>query len=526
MLTSSGTSSPLPLPSARLADLWPYALLALAAFAAYFNVYENTFLLDDEFLLIKNNWLQGWDHLGDIFISSTTAGSGGADSFYRPLQIFCYFVLYKLFGLSSVAVHAFNVLLHAVNACLLFTLAERLGLKRIAALFATLLWAAHPIHTEAVTYMSATADPLHVVFVLGALLAWKADNFRAQALSAALFILGLLAKETAIVFPALLVIYLLFCHARGSGHPSQGVSGGGSVRWVPAFAGVTVQTWPLWLIALLYLIARGTVLDFDNTYQFYPQTNVYTESIFVRFFTFLGTLPGYFQLLFAPLGLHMERATPVFIRFDHPMVMTGAVLAAVPFALLIATLKRPHSTVLWALLFAFAWFFTAYFPCSGIVIPVNSFFLEHWMYLPSIGLVLGGGMALMKIVNNRKTLQLITAGAACIALFFLFLLTWQQNITWRDPITFYSYILRFEPGTARVHNNIAMAYDEAGQDPMAATHYEQAIKIDDHYAQTRYNLARLLLKNGRKQEAVQHLKRALEINPRFAPAEKLLDIIK
>jgi protein O-mannosyl-transferase len=502
MPTSSGTSS-ISLPSARLASLWPYLVLALAAFLAYFNVYENTFLLDDEFLLIKNTWLQGWDHLGDIFVSSTTAGAGGYDSFYRPLQIFSYFLLYKFFGLSTVAVHAFNVLLHAVNACLVFALATRLGLQRLPALFATLLWVAHPIHTEAVTYMSATADPLHVGFVLGALLAWKSDNFRAQALSAGLFILGLLAKETAVVFPALLLVTL-------------------SYNRQAFWSRTHLQTWPLWLTAVLYLAARGTILDLDDTYQFYPRSNVYTESVFVRFFTFLGTLPGYFQLLLAPLGLHMERNTPVYIRFDHPAVMTGAVLLAVPFALLAATLKNRKNSLLWALLFAFAWFFAAYFPCSGIVIPVNSFFLEHWMYLPSIGLVLGGALLLMPVLENKKTLQSIAGGATCIALFFLFLLTWQQNITWRDPITFYSYILRFEPGSARVHNNIAMAYDAAGQNPLARTHYEHAIAIDDTYAQTHHNLARLLLKSGQKEEAVKHLKRALEINPRFAPSTELL----
>jgi tetratricopeptide (TPR) repeat protein len=343
--------------------------------------------------------------------------------------------------------------------------------------------------------------------VLGALLAWKSDDFRSQAFAAVLFILGLLAKETAVVFPVLLLVVLFY-----------------KKRYL--WSRTHLQTWPLWLITAAYLIARGTVLDLDQTYQFYQEKNVYTDSILVRFYTFLATLPDYFQLLFAPSNLHMERQTSVYIAFDHPKVMMGAAILALPLLFLIAALKRPQGTVLWAFLFAFLWFFAAYFPCSGIVIPVNSFFLEHWMYLPTIGLFLGGGAVLGALLENRKILRVIaTAAVGTIAACFL-LLTLQQNLTWRDPVTFYSYILRFEKGTARVHNNLAMAYEDRGESQKALTHYARAIETEDVYAQTHHNIARLLLRNQRPDQAVQHLRRALQINPRFAPAENLLKALE
>jgi tetratricopeptide (TPR) repeat protein len=488
-------------PAEFLPHWWPYALLALVAVLAYINVYPNTFLFDDEFLLVKNTYLHSWKHLGDIFTSTTTAGFGGKDSFYRPLQIFSYFIVTQIFGFEKYAFHGLNVLIHALNACLLFALARKLNFHRMAALLASLIWCVQPIHTEAVTYMSGTADLLAALFMFGGLLAWNDKGFRPQFNAALCLILALLSKETAVVFPALLVLVLW-------------VQDG--FTWKRA-----AKTWPLWVMALGYVALRATLFNFAGDFSFYKTANIYTQNFDYRIYSFLATLPDYLRILVLPFDLHMDRASNVFTSLLLLKPLLGLLIIVFSAGIITLALKHPARRGTKAFAFGILWFFAAYFPCMGIFIPVNAIFLEHWMYLPAAGLFLGIGEGTARGLKNETAKAVVAVTAAVMKVCF-FILTLEQNAVWRDPMTFYSHILSYEDGTARVHNNIAMAYDDMDQSALAMQHYKKAVEYEDNYAQTHYNLARLYLKLGMAQEAKAELERALAIDPDFTRATEML----
>ena len=90
-----------------------------------------------------------------------------------------------------------------------------------------------------------------------------------------------------------------------------------------------------------------------------------------------------------------------------------------------------------------------------------------------------------------------------------------RNRDWRNPIIFYNNILKYASGTARVHNNLAMAYVDENDLIKAEKHYLKAIEISDIYAQTHYNLAMLYLKTNREKKAVEQLLKSIEINKNF-----------
>ncbi len=459
--------------------------LALAVIGAYANVYGNGFLLDDEFLLQKNRFITDWEYFGRIFTSSSTMGAGGQDSFYRPMQTLAYFIVHQIFGLRPWAFHALNVLLHVLNAFLIFKLGtERLKVSAPFIFAATLLWALHPVHTEAVTYLSATADPLHSAFMLLGLLA-----FPRMWLASLYFIAGLLSKESAIVFPVMCMVMIA-------------IEAEKPLDWR-----AYLKTWPLWLIAIIYLILRKTVLDFDDTFSFYAEPNIYTESMWFRFLTFLATLPAYLSLLFWPTGLHMERNFPVFTSWLTWPTVLGTIILLLAFWGWFRERKnpiRPYSLM-------GLWFFAAHIPHTGVLLPVNSLFLEHWLYFPSIGFFLGGARRLSSLKKvPRWSPVLVGVIAANLAV-----LTFQQNRVWADPITFYEHILSHTRGTQRVHNNLGMAYSDAGQDDKAIEQYLKAIAIRDNVPHAHHNLAELYMKRGEYQTALVHLHRAVEINPRF-----------
>lgn len=478
-----------------------------AVLAVYSNVYGNTFLFDDEFLIQKNKFLTSLEFLPNIFSTSSTAGFGGTDSFFRPLQIFLYLLVVQLFGLSTAAFHGLNIFLHIINAGLVFMLAQRFGVPRVPAFFAALIWAVHPLHTEAVTYMSATADPLYTGFVLIGVLLWGRAG-KANIVPMACFILGLLSKETAIVFPALVCVLLFFENAE-------------RCRLKTYF-----QTWPCWAVAFGYLIARATFLDFDDSYAFYQEENPYTQHIHLRVFTFLSTLVDYARLLFVPTDLHMDRIMKVPASFFMPKVLAGAGILFAWATLCLFFFRQKKEKVFLPLVLAGAWFLAAYFPHSGIVVPVNALILEHWMYLPSMGLVIGGALLLVHLPQYGQgvsrellcTLALLAAGAFSV-------MTWEQNKIWQSPLTFYPHILKFETGSARVFNNLAMAYEDVGRVVEAEETYRKAIAAWDVYPQTHYNLGNLMLRKGETEGAVWHYQRALELNKRFDRAAHMLEQI-
>jgi tetratricopeptide (TPR) repeat protein len=477
----------------------PFVLLLLAVFLTYANCFSNQFLFDDEFLIIRNSFLRQWSTFFEIFSASSTTGAGGVDSFYRPLQTVCYLLVYQIFGLSPLGYHLLNVGLHACNALLTAVLGVRLGFRRDAVIFAALLWALHPVHTEAVTYMSATADTLYAFFcLLGCVILLPSFTKWRVASALAAFFCGLLSKEAALVFPALAIAVRLATAEK---------------KWSWRTYAFTL---PFWFLAGFYLVARKTFLNFDDTFTFFKSANIYSENFLVRLSTFFATVPAYLSLLVWPTGLHMERNFPVFASPLFAPVIAGAVLVAA--TLFQVGLARGRWGV--ALSFGFLWFWAAHAPHTGVLIPVNSLFLEHWLYLPTAGLFLGVAQSVGSLLERaspvwRLTLTRLTAGFAILCVVFLGMKTRAQNEVWASPVSFYTNILEHNPKAVRAHNNLAMAYSDLHQLDKAMEHYLKGIEISDEYAQTHYNLALLYFEKNEPAQAVIHLRRAVVINPNF-----------
>ncbi len=440
--------------------------IILLTLLSYSNTYKNEFLWDDEFLIQKNQFVQKMDFL-NLLTTPSGAGAGRYDNFYRPTQLIVYSLIYRLFKLNELPYHLINILLHTSNSILILALIKKITGKQNIAFITALLWATHPVHTEAVTYISGTADPLSLFFALISFLLFT----KSIILSSAFFILALLSKETIIILPL-----LIFLHKKDK------------------------KIIILSAIAVIYIILRITTLNFDNTLNFYNEQNVYTENIYYRMLTFTASLPYYYSFLLYPVDLHMERGFPIFTS-----ILSIPVLLSIIILLILFLTKKDNTTKLGIL-----WFLISFLPMSGII-PVNSLLLEHWLYVPSIGFFL----IIANIIKKYKRILIPI-------IIILISLTLVRNFDWRDSITFYNNILKHENGSARVYNNLAMAYAEEDNFKAAEEHYLKAIQTNDNYAETRYNLASLYIKQGKASEAITNLKRSIEINPNFYYSYNLL----
>lgn len=470
----------------RRAALLHGLLLGAVGVAVYANALTGEFLYDDEFLIQRNRFITSCAFLKDIFTTDLTAGAYRPSNFYRPLQTLAYLLVYPFSGYRVLGYHLLNVLLHAVNALLVWRLAAGLLASPMAAFAAGLLFVVHPVHTSAVAYISGTADPLAAVFTLLALLAHLRGS---RWLSVASFALALLSKEVALIVPGLMLVVDVFRRA--------------PLRW---------RAYWLHLAALaVYALARLTVFNFTGTLNPYKEANLYTQHLEYRLFTFLASLGEYVKVLTVPLDLQYDRAQVVFVSFWLLPVMLPTVIALALTYLAWRSWRHRRLPFL-----AWTWFLVALLPVSSLVLPINGFAKENWLYLPSGGLFLAAGWGLSRLKPLAR-MALVAALAAWWGG-----LTVMHTRTWQNPIAFYTDVLRHNPQMARVHNNLAMAYSDEGQLAPAERHYRQAIALEDIYAETRYNLGRLYLQQGRVEEALAQFSRALELEPDFLYAHVTL----
>ncbi len=281
-----------------------------------------------------------------------------------------------------------------------------------------------------------------------------------------IFLLGLLSKENAVVFPALAVL-CLFVLSKKKFDPKT---------YIP--------TWPLWSIGAVYITWRMTASGFDGPSSYgkfyvdhgFDNLKLYADHFSWRLYTFFATLPAYLSLLVWPTGLHMERSFPVFAGIYSVKVWEGIGILLAALAQIIWGRGKRGIPLSWGLL----WFGTVLFPNTGLILPMNSQFLEHWMYLPSVGLFLGISQSIYVLVSGPRMQKAkpVLAGLAILCAGVLGIMTIEQNTVWHDAFTFYGNIFKYNEPSARGHNNLALAYMDRG-DPAAA--------IDEFQKADRYN---------------------------------------
>jgi len=434
----------------------PRILLCLTVFISYASVWPNAFVFDDQYLIVFNSFLKSWSTFPRLLTSQNFAGGGIQGGFYRPVQMLVYFCVYQAFGASTIAFHALNVSLQALNACLLHHFGLRAGLKKGAAFAAALLWAVHPLHTLDVTYMSSTAELLWGSFCLLGLIALLPD-FAPQKVwkSLIFFILALGCKESAVVFPALTMITFFYTSKDRTK--------------IAAY----FRIWPLWLLAagyiivwLLYIHNSGYNLDKSGS----PMHSAdYTSSFINRLLTCLATLPVYARLIIWPAGMHIERSFTPFFTLLAWQPMIGALMAGLGLAQIFC--GRAQQGL--ALSFGLLWFAVALAPYTSIVIPTDALISEGWMYLPTMGFFLGVAQTTAVIFEKKKNAARLLVTALAVS---LGVATFFQNQVWRNTETLYQNIVQNGGRSYQLSIPLGLFYMERGEFDKAVEQFQTALQ--------------------------------------------------
>ena len=461
-------------------------LIIILGFAVYGNSLNGEFLWDDEFLVEDNAYIKSWSHISKLFTENIGAGAGGKYNFYRPLQMITYMIDYSLCKLDVKGYHFTNILLHISVALGLYWLVNILYKDKFLSLLTSILFVVHPIHTEAVAYISSRADLLAGLFMLLCFIFYikylHSENIRIYILILLWYICALLSKENTLILPVLLFLYHYTFKKK--------------LKVIKHFS-------PILSITVIYILLRFTVL---KAILFHTLS---TATLFQRIPGFFAAITNYIKLLFLPFSLHMEYGYRQF-SFTNSMVILGIVIliSSITYALR----KRNTNNLIF---FSISWFFITLLPQSDLY-PINAYMAEHWLYLPSIGffLILANGL---NSLYRRKESRILTICLIAGLLTFYSYLTIRQNSYWREPLAFYKRTSKYVPDSPRIYTNLGNTYRDIGKNEEAIILYKKAIAINPNLAETYYNLASIYCDIDKK-EAIVLYKKAIAINPDLAEA--------
>jgi tetratricopeptide (TPR) repeat protein len=469
-------------------DRFRGALMTLSLIAAGFLVYANSlggaFVYDDEPLVKDNVTLTSVSYVGEIFRNNILAGAGQQSVFYRPLQMLTLWADHAVWKFNPFGYHLTSVIWHILAGLVLFWFLRMLLGLDVLAFFAALLFEIHPIHTEAVSYISGRADPMAFVFLLTTFILYLKQAAAPRKSTYFLMLLAysaaLLSRENSMILPALI----------GITH----VSFKQKVRRKEFFSLCALLCFYLFL---RIIVLKGMLSEISSD-----------TSLFQRAPGFFVALLQYIRLLFLPLGLHMEYGTPLFGLTD-PRVWLGMIVCG---GLLVFMLRKKSVPDLAR--FSLAWFLVSLLPVSNLF-PINAYMAEHWLYLPSVGFFILLAYFLKRLYEDRRH-RSVAVGLAAGLVFFYAFLTVRQNTYWKDPETFYTRTLKYAPQSSKVLNNLGSLTKAKGHIDDAISFFQKAIAAKPDNSDAHYNLGNAFLATSRMPDAIASYQRALALNPNRA----------
>ncbi len=491
-----------------LAVYIPVFILLLVSFAVYFNALSNGFVYDDMGQVLKNPWIKDVRYLPDIFLKSTWSflSEYVVSNYYRPLMHLIYMINYHVFGLSPWGFHLINVLIHSGVSVLIFLLSSRLlkeyslgassppgsfkewmAYSALPPFIPAILFAVHPIHTEAVTWIAGIPDLSCTFFYLLSLYLYviagdKGFSFRGIGiyLSSVSFLLACFSKETALTLPIILFAYDLTVSSKKNWK-----------RYIPYI-----------VISAGYLFIRQHALS-----GFAPERRHEELSTYQVFINVFPLFAQYLYKLVLPINLN---AFYVLHPIRSILGTTGIVSLAISVGfmiLLFIAFKKGQKAVFFSLcLIVVPLLPVFYIPVLG-----ENTFTERYLYLPSVGFVFVLGICFCWLSKRLPRFGLATV-FAMILIGLYSVQSVERNQVWADNLSLFSDTVRKSPDSRLAHELLGTTLLYADRNDEALEQYEIAQRIGPPSAIIYRNRGLLYMNRGLLREAAAEFQKALQID--------------
>jgi tetratricopeptide (TPR) repeat protein len=416
-------------------------------------------------------------------------------------------------------------------------------MPKFCSFLVALLFGIHPIHTEAVAWVSGRSDLLSTLFYLASLLCFirfVTNRFGKRPMglyffSCALFFFSLLTKEMAVTLPLILLAWSILFWKRE--RPKK-------EKWKEMFQFLL----PFFIVLLIYLWWRKTVVG----EWLYSQND--TDFLFLGLQTTIWIILKYLQLLFFPLQLSAFYDINPGSKGLNVAVLSGLIVLLLLSFFCIFYLRKKDRKII---LFGVLWFPLTLLPVANLIPTTNIYLAERYLYLPSLGYLILVGWFLGELLSG-KILRSSSLGRfgligvlSALSLFYLWK-TVDRNGAWKDDLAFsqtllevdsksaighyylgmtyaqlgdndkskreYEMALKLKPGMKGVHFNLGIIHYQEGRLKEAKVEFKEEIRIDSSYTEAYYNLGTIYKNEGKIDSAILLLERARKTNPGFASA--------
>jgi protein O-mannosyl-transferase len=490
--------------------MWLGLSVAALAFVSSMTGLGNGFAYDDRWIIVQNANAHSLNHPWQLFATTYWPKDHGA-SLYRPLTILLYAVQWVFGGGAPLLFHVLNVALYAADSVLVLLLGLQC-LPRSGAWAAAALFAVHPVHVEAVANAVGQAELWTALILLGAVLIYLRERQGGvpvprgmRVAIIALYVLGMLIKENAIVLPALLVIVEIFLVKD-------------SRPWrVRADELVTLLVW-MALFAAAFLWVRTKVTGEIGGDTQHPSLR--HLSMGQRSLLMMGLLPEFGRLLIWPAHLSADYSPQMVPGYSglNPGLLPGAVLLMCLVILLFVSWRRAPVVA-----FGLAWLAVSISPVANILIPSGILIAERTLLVPSVGAMLAIGTLapwVMRRLQPEPRLVRIAAGGT-FALVLTLGASWsaERTYTWKDSKTVFMTLADDAPMDFKAHYVLGgMYWEEHHHARDAEIQWLIAIKLMPDYYGVRVDLAHRYRDLHLCNAAVPLYVKSLELEPALAVA--------
>lgn len=522
-------------------------LIVVLILAAYANTFESDFHFDDEPVIVSNPIIKDLHYFAEPSSAKDFRGHFEYNAFIRRYIGYLTFALnYRFHGLDVTGYHIVNLLVHVGTSVLLYFFilftfrtpflvnSSVKDFEKQIALFAALLFACHPLQTQAVTYIWQRVSSLSTMLYLLSLVVYikwrlsqtvervaKSMNIREKyirstlgppmlyLISLASAIFAMKTKETAFMLPVMLVLYELIFF--------KGTMRRRFIYLIPFL--LTMLIIPLTLISIESPI-EDLMGDSDETMKG-PARLPRGEYLLSEF----RVIVTYLRLIFLPVRQNLDYDYSRYYSFFNIEILSSFILLAFIFYLSVYFLIRYRHSISHVRLISFGviWFFVNLILESS-VIPLDNVIFEHRMYLPSIGIFTSLTVAVFVVCARRRAYTEVITVFLTVTVIVLTGATYARNNVWKDRLSLWGDVVKKSPMKARGHNNLGNGYRFEGLVDRAIEEYRTAIELDPNYEKAYNNLGVALTSKGLYKEATEHLQIAIDINPNFAAAYNNLGV--
>lgn len=496
---------------------WMLALsIAAFGFILYANSIQNGYVLDDELVCSRNDFVQsGFAGLGDIFTGSWYEGfNGEKDRYYRPMMLAGFAIEKQIFGHKASVYHFMNVLTYAFILFLLFYVLRLMFRKQSfwLPLGISLLFAAHPIHTEVVANIKSRDELYALLGLLGMLYGLlrysTSDQNKHLILAFCAYAFSLFSKESSLAFLVLVPLGLYFFSELS--FKKIGTISGGFVA----------------LAAVYFLIRMQVISAEPDTFGVIDNGLFSTDSRSMQLASAIGMIGKYVMLLIFPHPLSFDYS------FNQiPLVGWGniGVILSLIFSvglIAYAIYRTPQKD---PIAFSVFWIIATFVVTSNILFLIGASFAERFMFIPSLGFCMMVGILIDQYLRkNQDPPNMVYYGFMGIILVLFSLKTIDRNNAWQSNFTLFSTDINTASNSTRVQSHYAKAlYDQAlaTADPVnkkrlleqSIEHFTKSIEIHPENIPSYQNMGLAYDALGNKSKALESYDTGIKLKPDYFP---------